>query len=102
MLFFIARLVEVTCEDGSTFSADHIIITVSLGVLKNKHKTLFTPPLPEIKIKAIESMGFGTLGKIFLEFKKPFWPTSVKHWTGYNFLWARNDIESLRGTDKEW
>lgn len=28
---------KVVCEDGSEYSGDHIIITVSLGVLKEKY-----------------------------------------------------------------
>lgn len=94
--------VEVTCEDGSKFKADHVIFTASLGVLKQNHETLFTPNLPKRKIKAIQTMGFGTVGKIFLEFEEPFWPTEVNDWTGFSFLWTRTDIESLRGSDREW
>lgn len=75
----------VSCVDGSTYSADHVIFTGSLGVLKDRHATIFTPELPERKIKAIESLGFGAIGKIYLEFKEPFWPKEER-WFGYSFL----------------
>lgn len=94
--------VEVTCEDGSKYQADHVIFTGSLGVLKRHHQTLFTPPLPKRKVKAIEAMGYGTLGKIFLEFEQPFWSTNVKEWVSYSLLWNQTDIKSLKGTDREW
>ncbi|XP_066291171.1 spermine oxidase-like isoform X2 [Branchiostoma lanceolatum] len=61
----------VHCEDGSTYSASHVIITVSLGYLKLNHHTLFEPPLPQDKVDAISSLGFGTVNKIFLRFPRP-------------------------------
>lgn len=90
---------SVICDDGSRTSADFVIFTGSLGVLKQNHTTLFTPRLPARHITAIETLGYGTLGKIFLEFEKPFWPND---WVGYSLLWSKSDIESLRGSDKEW
>lgn len=94
--------VDLYFADGSKISVDHVIFTGSLGVLKKNHKTLFTPQLPKRKIRAIQTMGYGTLGKIFLEFSKPFWPTNVDEWVGYSFLWSRFDKEKLKGSDKEW
>lgn len=94
--------VALTCADGSTHIADHVIFTASLGVLKDRHQTLFTPSLPDYKIKAIENIGFGTLGKIFLEFSEPFWPTDVSDWVGYVFLWTAADLSVIEATDKEW
>lgn len=92
----------VKCADGSEYRADHVIATVSLGYLKKNHLTLFTPHLPEKKINAIENTGFGTLGKIFLEFEKPFWSTDIDDWAGYLFLWKQEDKDNIIGTEKEW
>lgn len=44
----------ITTTSGKTYKADHVIVTVSLGVLKEKHSTLFVPVLREKKVKAIE------------------------------------------------
>lgn len=77
--------VLVQCRDGRRFGADHVIVTVSLGVLKERAagggggggaaappaEALFAPPLPEWKVAAIRRMGFGTVDKIFLEFPEP-------------------------------
>ncbi|KAF1462802.1 Peroxisomal N(1)-acetyl-spermine/spermidine oxidase, partial [Spheniscus demersus] len=65
--------VRVECEDGDAFLADHIIVTVPLGFLKERHQDFFQPPLPERKAEAIRRLGFGTNNKIFLEFERPFW-----------------------------
>ncbi|NXD78366.1 PAOX oxidase, partial [Halcyon senegalensis] len=65
--------VRVECEDGDTFLANHVIITVPLGFLKERHQDFFQPPLPERKAEAIRRLGFGTNNKIFLEFEQPFW-----------------------------
>jgi spermine oxidase len=51
--------------------ADHVILTVSLGVLKSLSGSLFTPPLPHRKLKTISALGFGVMDKILLRFK--FW-----------------------------
>uniref|UniRef100_A0A8C3C978 Amine oxidase domain-containing protein n=1 Tax=Cairina moschata TaxID=8855 RepID=A0A8C3C978_CAIMO len=65
--------VRVECEDGDSFLADHVIITIPLGFLKEHHHNFFQPPLPTWKAEAIRRMGFGTNNKIFLEFEQPFW-----------------------------
>ena len=50
--------VIVKTTDGNIYCADHVIVTIPLGVLKAKYNTLFNPPLPEIKIKTIQVCPF--------------------------------------------
>lgn len=64
--------VEVTTNDGAKFSADHVIVTVPLGVLKRRVIT-FEPPLPPRKELAIQRLGFGVLNKVALLFPHCFW-----------------------------
>ena len=60
------------CTNGDQYSADHVITTVSLGVLKSKSNTpFFTPPLPTDKQEAIACLGYGTVDKVFLQFPEP-------------------------------
>lgn len=54
-------------------SADRVIVTVPLGVLKAQTVT-FEPPLPQEKADAIERLGFGLLNKVVVAFDRPFWP----------------------------
>ncbi|KAJ6813127.1 putative polyamine oxidase 2 isoform X1 [Iris pallida] len=65
--------VEVTVENGKTFSADAAVIAVPLGVLKSK-TIKFEPRLPEWKEEAVTDIAVGTENKIVLHFDKVFWP----------------------------
>ncbi|KAL6435181.1 hypothetical protein ACFW04_005336 [Cataglyphis niger] len=47
--------VIVTTRDGCEYFASHVIFTGSLGVLKEKHSTMFVPSLSQKKQCAIES-----------------------------------------------
>lgn len=46
--------VIVECSDGTSYLADFVIITVSLGVMKEKVQTMFQPMLPSSKLNAVE------------------------------------------------
>lgn len=67
--------VKLHFVDGSVMFADHVVVTVSLGVLKHgiKHDDdeesggLFDPPLPSFKTEAISRLGFGVVNKLFLK-----------------------------------
>ncbi|KAF9437904.1 hypothetical protein BGZ76_010615 [Entomortierella beljakovae] len=74
--------VKVLTNHGS-FTADQVLVTLPLGVLKSQSSTLFSPKLPSTKQHAITHLGFGTMFKIILIFPKCFWPTD-KHFI--NFL----------------
>ncbi len=64
---------ELITKDGRHFDADYVIVTCSLGVLKDKVARLFEPELPLKKLKAIETIEMGVVNKIFLEFDHPWW-----------------------------
>ncbi|KAM1343715.1 hypothetical protein ACFX2F_007882 [Malus domestica] len=64
------RLVKLHFSDGSVLLADHVIVTVSLGVLKAsicQDSGMFNPPLPRFKTEAISRLGFGVVNKLFLQ-----------------------------------
>ena len=67
--------VRVTTNSG-TLSADRVVVTVPLGVLK-AGLIEFSPALPLDKQRAIERIGMGLINKIALEFPKTFWPEHV-------------------------
>ena len=71
----------VTSQDGTqSIDCDFIVSCVPLGVLKEaisdksqSGNIQFDPPLPFSKRDAIDSVGFGLLDKVFLQFPAPFW-----------------------------
>ncbi|CAG4939063.1 unnamed protein product [Parnassius apollo] len=87
--------VEVTCKDGKVYRANNVIVTVSVGVLKERHMTLFTPSLPSEKVNAISRLTVGLLDKIIISFDKPWWPVSQNLFV---FLWKGEDKKKV---DKE-
>lgn len=80
--------VIVKCSDGSSYHADQVIFTPSVGVLKEVHRELFEPQLPTQKQTAIEKIGIGAVMKIILLFKDRWWPTSF---SGISFVWSGDD-----------
>ncbi|VEN34333.1 unnamed protein product [Callosobruchus maculatus] len=79
--------IEVLCENGERYLADHVICTLPLGVLKQTAKDMFIPSLPVYKLEAIERLLFGTVDKILLEYERPFLNPSI---TEVLFLWENN------------
>lgn len=92
--------VRVECSDGSVYSADHLICTISLGVLKNRYLSLFEPILSQNKINAIEGLDIGTVNKIYIEWEKPFWMPEGKN--GYAFLWRPDELKIIREQGLDW
>ncbi|GAB2240751.1 hypothetical protein Droror1_Dr00021269 [Drosera rotundifolia] len=66
--------VEVTTEEGCTYHAKAVVVSVSIGVLQSD-LIAFEPAFPEWKKQAITEFSMGTFTKIFLQFPHRFWPT---------------------------
>lgn len=69
------KTVQVETSKG-TLSADAIVMSVPLGVLK-AGSIDFDPGLPAPKRQAIETLEMGVLSKTFLRFDRTFWPKNV-------------------------
>ena len=79
-----SKPIVVTLQDNNKILTNCVIVTCSLGFLKENHNDLFIPTLPLKLTKAIESMGFGVINKVFLDFDEPWWDSKTK---GFQFLW---------------
>ncbi|XP_036336587.1 spermine oxidase-like [Rhagoletis pomonella] len=91
--------IRIRLWNGELIEADHVICTVSLGVLKETHQQMFTPALPPAKCRAIDGLKLGTVDKFFMEFKDPF---GQSDWPGFCFLWRDEDLLELRNSEKFW
>ncbi|XP_012945727.1 spermine oxidase [Aplysia californica] len=96
-----SKPVRVTCENGNTIEADHVIVTISIGCLKATHKTLFQPLLPVPVQEAVEHTGFGLIGKIFLQFEEAFWEdyresTQDNYFESYELLWLDSHLPTIQ------
>lgn len=92
--------VKICCDDGVAYYASHVICTVPLGVLKDCHKTLFEPSLPQYKLESIERLLFGTVDKIFLEYDRPFLNKDINE---VMLLWdSHDDSGGDANMEKTW
>lgn len=91
------KKVEVTCDNGQTFYADSVICTVPLGVLKEKGRDLFDPPLPDYKLDSIDKLCFGVVDKIYLEYERPFLSPEL---TEMVLLW--DEIDTNEPLSERW
>ncbi|KAM4689513.1 lysine-specific histone demethylase 2 isoform 1-T2 [Discoglossus pictus] len=69
--------VQLTAADGKTFTAQKVLVTAPLALLQ-KGVIQFNPPLPEKKVKAINSLGAGIIEKIALQFPYRFWDSKIQ------------------------
>lgn len=65
--------ISVKCADQSVYTANHVLVTFSLGVLKANYMKMFQPKLPTSVERAINSIGFETINKLFLQFETAWW-----------------------------
>ena len=87
--------VFVECENGQKYYANHVIITVSLGVLKAMCDRMFEPQLPQDKLDAVDHLGFGTVDKLILYFDKPIVASDVFR---IELLWDDEKYKEEEGT----
>lgn len=65
--------VLVECSDGTLYTADHTIVTFSLGILKKYAEKMIQPKLPWRHTEAIRCLGYGPISKIFLQWRRNWW-----------------------------
>ncbi|KAH6968376.1 hypothetical protein DER45DRAFT_476172 [Fusarium avenaceum] len=63
---------KVRTESGQTLEFDEVVVTAPLGWLK-RNLDAFEPALPARMTKAIGSIGYGCLEKVYINFPKAYW-----------------------------
>ena len=76
-------------DSVDVLSADKVIVALPLGMLKNNNVE-FEPSLPVEKLSAINSLGIGTMNKVFLRFGENFWNQD-----GYFFQYLKQDSSKI-------
>lgn len=76
--------VQVVTADGEVFTANKVIVTVSLGVLQGDepHSAISFEPAINNYRQAIQGIGYGAVTKVLLQFKEAFWLSREKE-TGF-------------------
>lgn len=64
--------VVVTTRDGARVTADAVVVTLPLGVLK-RDEIDFDPVPAGAKVRAVQRLGMGVLDKAYLRFPERFW-----------------------------
>lgn len=84
--------IRIETKDGAIYNANHVICTVSLGVLQHRHLSLFDPLLLYWKINSINGLSLGTVDKLFAEYDAPFWQDQ---WEGFDLLWLPDQLKEI-------
>lgn len=82
---------------GDVLTADYIILTIPLGVLKCTWDSFFTPCIPQSKMNAIKKIGFGTLNRIILKYDKPFWRPGEGF---FRLSWSEKELQNKNSWTK--
>ena len=91
--------IRIKSIHGSEYSADRVLVTIPLAILKN-NSIEFLPSLPSEKIQAIQSIEMGNGIKIILKFTSPFWEQSTRSILGASIVpeyWVTNADKSSNG-----
>ncbi|MEM8860555.1 MAG: FAD-dependent oxidoreductase [Chloroflexota bacterium] len=97
--------VQLTDKAGNSYAADRVIITIPLKILQDGDVS-FSPRLPFMKRRAIESAVVWSGFKAFFEFTEQFFPavitfpdtsTDVQHWLFYDASHGQNTDRPILG-----
>lgn len=64
--------VQVTCQDGTVYTGEYVLVTFGLGVMQSE-SVEFIPPLPGWKIEEFYQFIMGSFSKIFVKWPTKFW-----------------------------
>lgn len=92
--------VKLTTKAGEVYTADQVIVTVSVGVLKS-NSIEFTPSLPAEKLEAIDHVEFYGGFKLILKFSEKFYPdmivcdSEIGEKTYYDFAYQKDSKDNV-------
>lgn len=81
--------VTVTTSNKQVFQGNKLILTTSLGLFQKEPRVINFQPSIDHYFEAAKKIGFGTVVRVVLEFKEPFWEEKKK---GIGFLFTNEII----------
>jgi monoamine oxidase len=78
--------VTVTTKDGRMFKAKQVISTLPVGVLQQKHASLFSPPVPPKFVEALldDGLMMDNLTHVVAQFPYVWWDDRLAKWLSAN------------------
>jgi len=78
--------VTVSTTDGRSLKGNHVISTMSLGVIRKHHEELFEPALPSKQKKSLmgNHMPMANLTHVLIQFPSVWWDNSIPAWISAN------------------
>lgn len=73
----------VTVEGGEVEEFDEVVVTSPLGWLK-RNKSAFVPGMTDDMVKAVDSLGYGSLDKVYITFPEAFWEKNQEQHQPFN------------------
>jgi len=76
----------VSTVDGRSFTANHVISTVSLGVMRHHHEEIFSPPLPKKQAECLAEnhRPMANLTHVLIQFPSVWWDDTIPAWVSAN------------------
>ncbi|XP_066938933.1 spermine oxidase-like [Macrobrachium rosenbergii] len=65
--------VLVVTSTREAYIADYVVVTTSLGHLKERHASMFDPPLPSEYLDTLNGIELGVTDKILIGWNEPWW-----------------------------
>ncbi|KAM0719647.1 hypothetical protein Q7P37_003778 [Cladosporium fusiforme] len=90
---------SIETADGGFLEFDEVVCTMPLGWLQ-RNQSAFEPPLEPRLTKAISSIGYGTLDKVYITFPSAFWDTPVTSSPNTTRLDAEGKTPNVTATSK--
>ncbi len=87
------NIVEITCADGITYKADHVICSIPISVLRN---ITFDPIIKGITAKAIDEIDYGLSIQVHFQVMEPYWEKDGME----RSMWTDGSLERIAVRDK--
>lgn len=91
--------VVVKTVHGKEYKCKHVIVTCSIGFLREHWEDFFQPQLPPDWLARFNCIGFGSITKIAMMFDEPFWEGHCK---GFQFAWTDTHLGHSLAYKEPW